>query len=56
MPINKGKDKRGTFVRWGKRTRYYFNPKSIKSQTIAKNKAENQARAIYSSGYTNGIY
>jgi|WetSurMetagenome_2_1015567.scaffolds.fasta_scaffold00451_11 hypothetical protein len=49
MPIRKGKDKRGSYMRWGKRNKYYFNPKSKISQSLAKKKAEKQAVAIYAS-------
>ena len=51
MPINTGYDEKEkkNFIRWGHQKKYYFtNPHSLK---LAKLKAIQQMKAIYSSGY-----
>lgn len=52
MPVHTGKDKDGTFYRWGTSgKKFYFDPESEQSRGIAKSKAQKQAQAIYASGY-----
>lgn len=47
MPLHKYKDLEGSYFIWGEHGhKYYFNNKSIKSESIAKEKAMKQARAI----------
>lgn len=49
-PIEKGQDSKGTYVRYGKSgTKYYYTDEG--SYKTALQKAEAQAKAIYSSGY-----
>jgi len=47
MPINIGTDKNGHYIRYGHRTKYYYKSNSIRSFTIARNKAIKQMKAIY---------
>jgi len=48
MPVEKGKDSKGKFYRWGKSgKKYYYSDRS--SETRAKNKASKQGRAIKAS-------
>lgn len=49
MPINIGKDKKGRFIRWGYRTKYYYYDQP--SYEIAYEKVLRQMRAIFHSGY-----
>ena len=51
MPVHTGKDSKGMYVQYGNQTRYYFNPYSHKSFSIAHSKALNQAAAIFANGY-----
>lgn len=52
MPIHAGKDLKGAFYQWGTTgKKYYFNPENRRSKVNAKNKAEAQQTAIYSSGF-----
>jgi hypothetical protein len=51
MPIKSGRDSIGSYFRWGRQTKYYFNPNSRRSVRSAHNKSMKQAQAIYSSGY-----
>jgi len=49
-PIERGQDKSGTYVRYGKSgKKYYYNDDA--SYKVAKQKAASQARAILTSGY-----
>ncbi len=48
MPIYLRYDKEGPYFQYGTRgAKYYFNPDSKRSQTIALNKAKLQNRAIH---------
>jgi len=52
MPVHRGYDTIGYYYQWGNRgKRYYYNPKSLRSENTARNKSYEQARAIYASGY-----
>ena len=52
MPINIGRDSKGSFKRWGKKgTKYYYTPNDKKSRDAAHKKALRQARAAYANGY-----
>lgn len=43
----RGKDKDGTFYRWGEHgKKYYYIPNNVRSRDIAKEKAKRQGRAI----------
>lgn len=67
MPIQHRKDKNGPYFRWvGKATqppatwgdlgkKYYYDPKSLASGMIAKNKALIQGQAISISKYKNKL-
>lgn len=46
MPVKAGKDKKGSFYRYGSQKKYYFNPGSASSRAAARNKAAKQGRAI----------
>lgn len=47
MPVKKGKDKGGSFFRWGhKGKKYYYEPNNPHSRMMAKYKALLQGRAI----------
>jgi hypothetical protein len=48
MPIVKGRDKYGTFFRWGHQKKYYVKEFGLVG---AYKKATKQAQAIYASGY-----
>lgn len=51
MPVTFGSDKRGCFAQWGNKKKYYYKCGSKEARERAKNKAEEQARAIYSTVY-----
>lgn len=52
MPVHTGKDKEGSYYRWGTSgKKFHFDPSSESSKSNAKSKAQKQARAIYASGY-----
>lgn len=52
MPVNRGRDTKGTFYRWGKTgKKYYYKTGDKASRDGAKSKANRQAKAIYASGY-----
>lgn len=51
MPIHVGKDIYGSYIRYGKRTKYYFTLYDLKSFINAYNKAIKQMKAIYSNSY-----
>lgn len=52
MPIRSGKDKQGTFYRWGTTgKKFYFDPESESSKSRALGRAKKQEAAIYASGY-----
>lgn len=47
MPINRGKDKRGPFYRFGRSgKKYHYTPGNKRSRATAKSKAKRQAKAI----------
>jgi hypothetical protein len=55
MPIQQGyttKDgERRGYYQWGDGTKYYYTPGDPSSRTRAKNKAKEQQREAYASGY-----
>jgi hypothetical protein len=52
MPIHGGKNKKGNFVRWGRRgKKYYYESGNKSSERRARKKARKQAKAAYASGY-----
>jgi len=52
MPIHIDEDAYGTFVQWGSHgSRYYFNPNSERSYSIAHKKAIRQMVAAMYHGY-----
>lgn len=51
MPVKQGKDSKGSFFRWGNKTKYYYKTGSAVSMARAKAKAEKQGKAAYGSGY-----
>jgi hypothetical protein len=52
MPVKRSKDSKGPYYRYGNSgKKYYYIPGNKRSRAIALNKANRQARAIYSSGY-----
>lgn len=47
MPARRGRDRKGSFYRWGNSgKKYYYSPGSKISRERAKEKAEKQGRAI----------
>jgi len=47
MPFETGKDKKGCWVRWGKRgTKYHYACNNTQARARAKAKAERQRKAI----------
>jgi len=54
MPIEKGKDKVGHFARWGENgKKYYYNPETDGSLTMAEDKAKAQGVSIEAGESTN---
>lgn len=52
MPTKRGKDKKGSFFRWGGHgKKYYFTPGNKTSMGKAKKKAGKQGQAAHASGY-----
>ena len=52
MPIHRGKDSKGTYYQWGDSgKKYYYTTGDSKSRKKAREKAEEQAKAIYASGW-----
>lgn len=50
MPLRQDRDSTGPYFQWGRvGKRYYYKPKNVISQGIAKAKAMRQARAIEAS-------
>lgn len=47
IPVQKGKDSKGKYYRWGTRGKKYYYTNEM-SEAIAKNKARRQGRAIKS--------
>lgn len=55
MPIKRGKDKNGSFYRWGNHgAKYYYTARNAESRLAARQNAEKQAAAAYSNGYEEG--
>ncbi len=50
-PVNRGKDSKGSYYRWGKGAKYYYKTGSEKSRNTARKKAYEQAKAAYAGGY-----
>ncbi len=52
-PIKRGRDGKGTYMRWGKSTgkKYYYKAGNKASREKARKKAQAQARAAYAGGY-----
>lgn len=52
-PIKRGKDSKGTYMRWGKATgkKYYYKAGNKKAREAARKKAQKQAQAAYAGGY-----
>ena len=52
-PIKRGKDSKGTYMRWGKATgkKYYYKAGNKKAREGARKKAQKQAQAAYAGGY-----
>jgi hypothetical protein len=46
MPVKKGKDKNGSFYRWGHQKKYYYVTNNKASRDKAYLKAQRQGRAI----------
>lgn len=47
MPVERGRDSKGSFYRWGAtKHKYYYKTKNKQSREIAKNKAKKQGKAI----------
>ena len=52
MPIKQGKDKEGSFFKWGQSgKKYHFDKNDPQSRERARKKTEAQQKAIYGSGY-----
>ena len=52
-PIKRGRDSKGTYMRWGKATgkKYYYKAGDKKSREAARKKAHAQAKAAFAGGY-----
>mgnify|MGYP001242567856 CR=1 FL=1 len=52
-PIKRGRDSKGTYMRWGKSTgkKYYYKAGNKKSREAARKKAHAQAKAAFAGGY-----
>ena len=52
MPIMKGRDSKGSYVKWGESGfKYRYTEGDKSSEDTATKKAKRQAEAIYASGY-----
>jgi hypothetical protein len=52
MPVHRGQDSSGCFYQWGYSGKKYYYPCGDSFyRTIAKQKAEQQQRAVYSRGW-----
>ena len=52
MPVSRGRDSQGCYARWGgSGKKYYYTCNDDKSGLQAVRKANEQAKAAYSSGY-----
>lgn len=51
MPVHMDEDDYGPYYQWGNQTKYYFNPNSRHSTSIAYDKAQKQGMAIWISRY-----
>lgn len=48
MPLQKGKDKGKSFFRWGSQgKKYFYKPDSVRSKSVAMDKAVLQGKAIH---------
>jgi len=52
-PIKRGRDSKGTYMRWGKSTgkKYYYKAGDKKAREAARKKAHAQAKAAFAGGY-----
>ena len=51
MPVHQGLDSVGYYFQWGNHgKKYYYIPGNIRSETRARRKSNEQARAIYARG------
>jgi hypothetical protein len=51
MPVQRGKDSKGPYYRWGvSGKKYRYSPNNYSSRTLAHNKAAKQGRAIKARG------
>lgn len=52
MPVQRSKDGKGPYYRWGNSgKKYHYEPGNKQSRDAAKKKAERQGRAARASGY-----
>lgn len=52
MPVERGKDSKGPYYRWGKSgKKYHYESGNAGSRESARKKAERQGRAARASGY-----
>ena len=51
MPIAKGRDSKGNFMRWGSGKKYYYISGNKRSRNIALKKAVRQGMAAHASGW-----
>jgi len=52
MPVHRGHNAIGYYYQWGNTgKRYYYTPGNVRSENDARNKSNQQARAIYAHGY-----
>lgn len=52
MPIHQGRDRTGSYYRWGNRgKKYYFPPSCLACRSRARAQAGRQAAAAFANGY-----
>jgi len=51
MPEHSGKDSNGSYVQYGSRTKYYYQPGNKESLARAKAKMTKQIAAMYANGF-----
>lgn len=51
MPVRRKRDSHGPYYQWGNQKKYYYKSGDKQSREKAKQRAHEQARAIYASGY-----